>query len=86
MFVSARTSNTSSLSVSTMARKIGVRAQFGVTLLAQTGIFEPNWDPTPNLLQPADHGTLARLLGVWLGQDMELNCLSQGQEWCAEVV
>ena len=40
--------------VCTMARKIGVRAQFGVTLLTQTGNFSPNWDPTPNLLPSAD--------------------------------
>ncbi len=36
-----------------MARKIGVRAQFGVTLLTQTSNFSPNWDPTPNLLPTA---------------------------------
>ena len=42
------------LMLCTMARKFGVRAQFGVTLLTQSSNFSPNWDPTPNLLPSAD--------------------------------
>ena len=64
-----------------VARRIGVRAQFGDALVMHLTDVVPNWDPTPNLLQrvpnlmpfrpPAHTGcalpAINSITNVWLG-------------------